>query len=138
MMKTRKAMNCFGFTAYKCYVGKIIFDGSEVPSCLLFMRCRFAVDLLNFAVLDKSTSSTSEIASCSYEARSFGVKNGMWLGNARKLCPHLVCAPYEFEEYRRVSQQLYEIIASYTHQIQAVSCDECFADLSDYMESGKH
>ncbi|XP_046857755.1 DNA repair protein REV1-like isoform X2 [Xenia sp. Carnegie-2017] len=84
---------------------------------------------------DKSTSSTSEIASCSYEARSFGVKNGMWLGNARKLCPHLVCAPYEFEEYRRVSQQLYEIIASYTHQIQAVSCDECFADLSDYMES---
>ena len=86
---------------------------------------------------DISFGSTSEIASCSYEARSVGVKNGMWLGQARQLCPNLVCVPYQFEEYRQVSQQLYEILASYTHEIQAVSCDEAFVDLASYIETGQ-
>lgn len=42
-------------------------------------------------------SSTSEIASASYEARKFGIKNGMSLQQAQKLCPDLVTMPYEFE-----------------------------------------
>ncbi len=42
-------------------------------------------------------SSTSEIASCSYEARDFGIKNGMSLQQARKLCPTIMTIPYEFE-----------------------------------------
>lgn len=37
--------------------------------------------------------STSEIASCSYEARAKGVKNGMSLGRARELCPGIVTLP---------------------------------------------
>jgi DNA repair protein REV1 len=44
------------------------------------------------------TSSTSEIASASYEARGFGIKNGMSLQQARKLCPDVVMIPYEFEK----------------------------------------
>jgi len=61
------------------------------------------------------TLSTSEIASCSYEAREFGIRNGMrydcslprshWhslvdisLQQARKLCPHVITIPYEFEK----------------------------------------
>jgi DNA repair protein REV1 len=43
-------------------------------------------------------SSTSEIASASYEARGFGIKNGMSLQQARKLCRDLVTIPYEFEK----------------------------------------
>jgi len=62
------------------------------------------------------STSTSEIASSSYEARTFGIKNGMrsvefidfhqlcshrpfWnsLQQARKLCPAIVTIPYEFE-----------------------------------------
>lgn len=42
-------------------------------------------------------SSLSEIASCSYEARSYGVKNGMFLGQAIKMCPDLKTLPYDFE-----------------------------------------
>ena len=44
------------------------------------------------------TSSTSEIASASYEARGFGIKNGMSLQQARKLCPDVVMIPYEFDK----------------------------------------
>lgn len=43
-------------------------------------------------------SSTSEIASASYEARGFGIKNGMSLQQARKLCANVVTIPYEFDK----------------------------------------
>lgn len=57
------------------------------------------------------TSSLSEIASCSYEARKAGVKNGMFLGPALKLCPSLQTIPYDFEGYKEVSYKLYDIVA---------------------------
>jgi DNA repair protein REV1 len=44
------------------------------------------------------TSSTSEIASASYEARKFGIKGGMSLQQARKLCPTISTIPYEFDK----------------------------------------
>ena len=76
----------------------------------------------------------SEIASCSYEARAVGVRNGMFLGPARKLCPDIHCVPYQFEEYRQVSQKLYDILVSYSHEIEAVSCDEAYIDVSETLE----
>ncbi|KAF2888357.1 hypothetical protein ILUMI_17816, partial [Ignelater luminosus] len=42
-------------------------------------------------------ASMSEIASCSYEARKCGVKNGMFLGSALKLCPNLQTISYDFQ-----------------------------------------
>ena len=44
-----------------------------------------------------SCCSLSEIASCSYEARKCGIKNGMFLGTAQKLCPNLIPIPYDFQ-----------------------------------------
>ena len=76
------------------------------------------------------TSSMSEIASCSYEARAKGVKNGMFLGPALKLCPDLVPISYDFVGYEKVSRVLYDTVASYTLDIMAVSCDEMFVDLT--------
>lgn len=47
--------------------------------------------LLNFFLINRQDSSSySEIASCNYEARKFGVKNGMFFGNAKQLCPDIV------------------------------------------------
>lgn len=48
------------------------------------------------ADLDNNCS-MSEIASCSYEARKYGIKNGMFLGVALKMCPDLKTIPYDFE-----------------------------------------
>lgn len=58
------------------------------------------------------TDSLSEIASCSYEARKCGLKNGMFLGTALKLCPNLKTIPYDFEGYKQVSYCLYNTIAA--------------------------
>ncbi|XP_052895383.1 DNA repair protein Rev1 [Anopheles moucheti] len=80
-------------------------------------------------------NSLSEIASCSYEARQCGVKNGMFVGAALKLCPELKTIPYDFDGYREVAHQLYDAIAQYTLDIEAVSCDEMFVDLTELIQS---
>ena len=81
--------------------------------------------------------STSEIASCSYEARAAGVKNGSFLGAAKKLCPSLITIPYDFDGYREVSKILYDVVASYTCRIEAVSCDECYVDLTELVAESR-
>lgn len=60
-----------------------------------------------------SFNSMAEIASCSYEARRAGVKNGMFMGTAKELCPELETIPYDFEGYQKVSRCLYETVARY-------------------------
>ena len=40
-----------------------------------------------------------------------GVKNGMFMGPARQLCPDLLTIPYDFEGYSQVSHQLYDLVS---------------------------
>ncbi|RXG58591.1 DNA repair protein REV1 [Armadillidium vulgare] len=87
----------------------------------------------SFSLIDDKCS-MAEIASCSYEARKRGVKNGMFLGVALKLCPELKTVSYDFEGYTKVSRDLYDIVASYTKNIEAVSCDEMYVDLVDILK----
>ncbi|KAF9161821.1 deoxycytidyl transferase [Actinomortierella ambigua] len=75
-------------------------------------------------------NSNSEIASCNYLARGFGVKNGMQLKRARSLCPDLVVVPYEFEKYESISLDFYRILLQYADDLQAVSVDEALVDIS--------
>ncbi|TMW43743.1 hypothetical protein DOY81_011179 [Sarcophaga bullata] len=81
--------------------------------------------------------SLSEIASASYEARAKGIRNGMFVGQALKLCPELKTIQYDFEGYREVAFTLYDTIAQYTLDIEAVSCDEMFVDLTDVLKELK-
>ena len=66
--------------------------------------------------------SMSEIASCNYEARKAGIKNGMFLGQAIKLCPNLKTIPYDFDGYKEVSYILYNTIARYVNICVCVCC----------------
>ncbi|CAJ0589986.1 unnamed protein product [Cylicocyclus nassatus] len=70
----------------------------------------------------------SELASVSYPARSCGLRNGMMVCDAIKRCPQLICLPYAFDEYRKVSKAIYNIVSRYTLEIRAVSCDEMYVD----------
>lgn len=74
-------------------------------------------------------ASTSEIASCSYEARAFGVRNGQTLGKAKELCPEIQTIPYEFALYEDLSIKFYNVLLRYADQLQAVSVDECLVDV---------
>ena len=77
--------------------------------------------------------STSECATCNYEARKYGIKKGMFLGTARELCPDLVVLDYDFEGYEEVSEQVADILfrAADLHNgtVEQVSCDESYMEL---------
>ncbi|XP_015925771.2 DNA repair protein REV1 [Parasteatoda tepidariorum] len=89
------------------------------------------------SVHSKDYGSLSEIASCSYEARKAGLRNGMFLGEALRLCPNLKTISYDFESYSEVSRQLYDIVSSYTLDIEAVSVDELYIDCTELLRHTK-
>ncbi|KAJ7274282.1 hypothetical protein B0H12DRAFT_1066406 [Mycena haematopus] len=76
------------------------------------------------------SSSTSEIACASYEARAFGIKNGMSLQQARKLCPAVLTVPYEFSRYTDLALKFYTVLMSHADDVQAVSIDEALVDVT--------
>lgn len=77
-----------------------------------------------------NTSGGSEIASCNYPARKFGVTNGMWMGRAKELCPDLKVLPYDFPAYEEASRAFYEAIIATGGVVQSVSVDEALVDIS--------
>ena len=79
---------------------------------------------------DNQSSSTSEIASCSYKAREFGIRNGMSLGQAKRLCPQVETIPYDFEAYNSISLTFYTFLLEHSDALQAVSVDEALVDVS--------
>jgi DNA polymerase-4 len=72
----------------------------------------------------------SVVLAASYEARAFGVKSGMPGRRARELCPDLVFAGGHFGEYQRLGDAAIAILADYTPDIERISIDEAFADVS--------
>ncbi len=83
------------------------------------------------AAVAHGSGSGSEIASCNYEARKFGVKNGMWMRRAHELCPELKVLPYDFLEYERSSRAFYEGIIALGGVVQSVSVDEALVDITN-------
>ncbi|UNI21065.1 deoxycytidyl transferase [Purpureocillium takamizusanense] len=74
------------------------------------------------------TGPGSEIASCNYPARGFGIKNGMWMKRALELCPDIKVLPYDFPAYEDASRLFYECIMAVGGVVQSVSIDEALID----------
>ncbi|XP_050210154.1 DNA repair protein REV1 [Mercurialis annua] len=74
---------------------------------------------------------TAEISSANYPARSYGVKAGIFVRDAKALCPHLIILPYNFQAYEEVADQFYDVLHKHCDKVQAVSCDEAFLDITD-------
>lgn len=81
-------------------------------------------------------SRNADIASCNYEARKHGVKNGMWMSRALKLCPNLQTVDYNFPKYEEVSEAFYTILGeSHLDYIRPVSVDEALVDATTLIEA---
>jgi len=70
------------------------------------------------------------VATCSYEARRFGVKSGMPLFQALKLCPRAIVVGGHYEEYIKASDQVFSICARYAPEVEQIGIDEAFLDFS--------
>ena len=70
------------------------------------------------------------VATCSYEARRFGVRSAMSAARARQLCPQAIFVRPRFAVYRQISQTLQAIFRRYTSLIEPVALDEAYLDVT--------
>ncbi len=72
----------------------------------------------------------SVVLSASYEARRFGVRSAMPMAAALRQCPAALVRPPRHHLYRQVSAQIMEIFRSVTDQVEQLSIDEAFLDVT--------
>jgi DNA polymerase IV len=70
------------------------------------------------------------VASCSYPARRRGVHSAMPMSQALRACPGLLVVPVRHRLYRTMSQRVMERVHRLTAQVEQISIDEAFVDLS--------
>jgi len=75
-------------------------------------------------------NSRGVVAACSYEARKFGIHSAMPCSRAYKLCPDARFVPPRFEAYREVSQIIRTIFWRYASEVEPLSLDEAYLDVT--------
>jgi DNA polymerase-4 len=70
------------------------------------------------------------VATCSYEARVFGVHSAMPSREAYRRCPQAVFLPPDMARYDEASRKVFEIFERFSPLIEPVSCDEAFIDVT--------
>lgn len=97
-----------------------------------FVSCERLMDdrLVGKPVLIGGTSDRGVVASCSYEARRFGIHSAMPMKLARQLCPEAIIIRGNSGTYTQKSQEVTEIIKESVPLYEKTSIDEFYIDLS--------
>jgi len=70
------------------------------------------------------------VAACSYEARKFGIHSAMPMSQAIRLCPKAIVLPVRMSIYVEISKQIQQIFFNYTPDVEPLSLDEAFLDVT--------
>ncbi len=69
----------------------------------------------------------------SMKAKEFGIRTGEPIYQARKKCPDVQVFQGNFDNYKKHSNELYNLLLEYTDKIERFSIDECFMDLTSFL-----
>ena len=75
------------------------------------------------------------VATCSYEARTYGIHSAMPCAHALRLCPQAIFIRPRFDVYRQISQQIREVMFGYTDLVEPLSLDEAYLDVTQCKRS---
>ena len=71
------------------------------------------------------------VATCSYEARKYGIHSGMNIKDAYRLCPNGTYMHPNFDKYKKVSAHLHTIWNTYASALEAIALDEAYLDVKE-------
>ncbi|MDB5006760.1 MAG: polymerase [Mucilaginibacter sp.] len=100
----------------------------DLDSFFVSVERKFDPSLIGKAVIIGGSAERGVVASCSYEARKFGVHSAMPTRQALKLCPHAIVVRGSYGRYSEASQQVTEIIQQSVPLYQKTSIDEFYID----------
>ena len=103
------------------------------PSCEIHRNPSLAGKPLIVGADPKGGKGRGVVTSCSYEARKYGVRSGMPISQAYKLCPppEGIYVPPDFELYGETSEKVMEVMREFGDKFEQTSIDEAFLDVSD-------
>ncbi len=75
------------------------------------------------------------VATCSYEARKFGVRSAMSAVVAKRLCPNAIFVSGNMKRYQAISRQIFDFIRASFEKVEVVSIDEAYIDITECEQS---
>lgn len=82
-------------------------------------------------IVGGNPNSRGVVATCSYEARQFGVHSAMPSSHAYRLCPQAIFVKPRFSVYQETSAIIREIFSRYSDKVEPLSLDEAYLDVTD-------
>jgi DNA polymerase-4 len=70
------------------------------------------------------------VASCSYEARAFGIRSAMPMAEALRRCPRAIVVRHRMDRYAEASRAFFAILGDYSPEVEGLSLDEAFLDVT--------
>ena len=70
------------------------------------------------------------VASCSYEARKFGIKSAMPMAEAMRRCPSAIVVRHRMDRYAEASHTFFAILRDFAPDVEGLSLDEAFLDVT--------
>ncbi|HJT48005.1 MAG TPA: DUF72 domain-containing protein, partial [Nitrososphaeraceae archaeon] len=115
------------------WIGKLIMHvdlNSFFPSCEELrdptLKGKPHAVIMTDEVKDRITRGA--VASCSYEARKYGVRSAISLFAAKQLCPELILNPVDKAYYHQVSEKVMRLLEEYADVLEQTSIDEAYLD----------
>ena len=81
-------------------------------------------------VLVGGSAKRGVVASCSYEARTFGIRSAMPMAEALRRCPRAIVVRHRMDRYVEASRAFFAILGDYSPEVEGLSLDEAFLDVT--------
>ncbi len=111
----------------------------DMNNCYASIECKLNPELKGkcVAVAGNQEERHGIILAKNELAKSFGVKTGEPIWQAKNKCPELITVPPHYDEYLKHSKAARKIYSDYTDKIEPFGIDECWIDITGYWRDGK-